>query len=175
MLHGVPAFAACFLYLSSQFRIRRRAGELERACNGAYVSGNTKEDTWSKHGSIIIPPRCSEHPLQLLELQGHSICPWHRPFRHRAVYLLERITFSLIADNDDDDDNRRGEGTHERERISTLSSSFQEVAVSSPNHASSPNLPVWVQYSTGPVQMVVSLERRVIFPQRSGMLTSSAA
>ena len=42
-----PAFAACFLYdFSSQFRIRRRAVELERACNGAYISGNKKEDTW---------------------------------------------------------------------------------------------------------------------------------
>jgi len=40
---------------TSQFRIRRRAVELERACNGAYISGNTKEDTsWNTEQSLFL-------------------------------------------------------------------------------------------------------------------------
>ena len=46
----------------------------------------------------------------------------------------------------------RGRGTHGRGRISTLLSSFQAAAVSSPGHASNPNLRVWVRYSIGPIQ-----------------------
>ena len=52
----------------------------------------------------------------------------------------------------DDDEGERRVATHGQGRISTLLSSFQEAGVSSPGHASNPNLRVWARYSTGPVQ-----------------------
>jgi len=143
-----PVVAVCFLY-NSQFRIRRRAVELECACERAYISvknvrihgGGTRNNHSSS--SLLGASSAASRALRALEMSlapssfsAPSLLP--RAGRFQSPMTIQK---------------EEGEGaTHERECILTLWSSFQEVGVSSPGPASGPNSCVWVQYSIGPVQ-----------------------